>query len=42
MANLNCIDDAYLLIKDEKIADFGKMADLPNFDEQEGFDLVRN
>jgi imidazolonepropionase len=40
MANLNCIDNAYLLIEDEKISDFGKMEDIPNYDEMEGFDLV--
>lgn len=30
MASVNCIDDAYLLIDEDKIADFGKMADLEN------------
>ena len=40
MASLNCIDNAYLLIEDEKISDFGKMEDIPNYDEMEGFDLV--
>lgn len=40
MANLNCIDDAWLLIEEDKISDFGKMEDLPNFDEMEGFDCM--
>ncbi|RUT78630.1 imidazolonepropionase [Ancylomarina longa] len=40
MAKLNCLDNAYLLIEDDKIADFGKMEDMPNYDEMEGFDLV--
>ena len=40
MANLNCIDDAYLLIEGDKISDFGKMEDMPDFDEKEGFDFV--
>lgn len=40
MASLNCIDNAYLLIEDEKISDFGKMEEIPNYDEMEGFDLV--
>ncbi|WP_282015175.1 imidazolonepropionase [Marinifilum flexuosum] len=40
MANLNCIDNAYLLIEDEKISDFGKMENMPNYDEMEGFDHV--
>jgi len=40
MAKLNCLDNAYLLIEDDKISDFGKMEDMPNYDEMEGFDLV--
>lgn len=40
MANINCIDDAWLLIEEDKISDFGKMEDLPNFDEMEGFDCM--
>ena len=28
MKNLNCIEDAYLLIEDEKISDFGPMSSL--------------
>ncbi|MDE5418952.1 imidazolonepropionase [Labilibaculum sp. DW002] len=41
MANLKCIDNAYLLIEDEKISDFGKMEDIPNFDEMEGVDMMQ-
>lgn len=40
MAQLNCINDAYLLIEGERILDFGKMEDMPDFDEKEGFDAV--
>jgi imidazolonepropionase len=40
MAHLNCIDDAYLLIEGERILDFGKMEDMPDFEEKEGFDAV--
>ncbi len=30
MASVNCIDDAYLFIDEDKIADFGKMSDIEN------------
>ncbi len=40
MANLNCIDDAYLLIEGDRITDFGKMEDIPDFDDKEGFDCI--
>ncbi|MCD4792499.1 MAG: imidazolonepropionase [Bacteroidales bacterium] len=29
MANINCIDNAFLIVKDDIIEDFGKMKDLP-------------
>ncbi len=41
MAKLNCIDDAFLLIDEGKIEDFGTMASLPNFDEIEGTDVMQ-
>ncbi|WP_372751265.1 imidazolonepropionase [Labilibaculum sp.] len=40
MAHLNCIDDAYLLIEDERISDFGKMEDMPEFDGVEEYDAT--
>ncbi len=40
MANLHCIHNAYLLIEDEKILDFGTMDKMPNCDELSGFDHV--
>ena len=41
MAKLNCIDDAFLLINEDKIEDFGPMSALPNFDEMEGVDVMQ-
>ena len=41
MAKLNCIDNAFLLINEGKIEDFGSMSALPNFDEMEGTDLMQ-
>lgn len=35
MASLNCIDDAYLIIKDNLIEDFGKMSDLKDVDDDD-------
>jgi len=35
MASLNCIDDAYLIIKDNLIHDFGKMSDLKDVDDED-------
>lgn len=40
MAKLNCIDNAYLLMDGKHISDFGKMENMPNYDEMEGFDYV--
>jgi len=40
MAELNCIDDAFLLINEDKIEDFGPMSALPNFDEMEDVDMM--
>lgn len=41
MAKLNCIDDAFLLIDEGKIEDFGTMASMPDFDEIEGADVMQ-
>tara|TARA_R110001583_G_scaffold24456_6_gene89202 strand:+ start:17457 stop:18710 length:1254 start_codon:yes stop_codon:yes gene_type:complete len=41
MAKLNCIDDAFLLIDEGKIEDFGTMASMPDFDEIEGTDVMQ-
>ncbi|MGZ2368554.1 imidazolonepropionase [Ancylomarina sp. YFZ004] len=41
MAKLNCIDNAFLLINEGKIEDFGAMSTLPNFDEVEGADVMQ-
>ncbi|MRT93283.1 imidazolonepropionase [Ancylomarina sp. 16SWW S1-10-2] len=41
MAKLNCIDDAFLLISEGKIEDFGTMANMPNFDDSEGVDVMQ-
>ncbi|RZT96596.1 imidazolonepropionase [Ancylomarina subtilis] len=41
MAKLNCIDDAFLLIDEGKIEDFGQMASIPDFDEMEGADMMQ-
>ena len=41
MAKLNCIDDAFLLIDEGKIEDFGEMASMPNFDEIEDADVMQ-
>ncbi|MFP4555665.1 MAG: imidazolonepropionase [Bacteroidales bacterium] len=38
MANLNCIDNAYLMINDGIIADFGKMENIPAVDQS--FDVI--
>lgn len=38
MANLNCIDNAYLMIDDGIIADFGKMENIPAVDQS--FDVI--
>ncbi|MFO8021594.1 MAG: imidazolonepropionase, partial [Perlabentimonas sp.] len=38
MANLNCIDNAYLMINDGIIADFGKMENIPAVDKS--FDVI--
>lgn len=35
MSYLNCIDDAYLIIKDNLIHDFGKMSDLKDVDDED-------
>lgn len=41
MAKLNCIDNAFLLIDEGKIEDFGTMVSMPNFDEIEGTDVMQ-
>lgn len=41
MAKLNCIDNAFLLIDEGKIEDFGMMASMPDFDEMEGADVMQ-
>lgn len=41
MAQLNCIDDAFLLIDEGKIEDFGNMTSMPDFDEMEGVDMMQ-
>jgi len=41
MAELNCIDDAFLLIDEGKIEDFGAMSAIPNFDEMEDADVMQ-
>ncbi|RXQ93963.1 imidazolonepropionase [Ancylomarina salipaludis] len=41
MAKLNCIDDAFLLIDEGKIEDFGSMSAMPDFDEMEGADVMQ-
>jgi len=41
MAELNCIDNAFLLIDEGKIEDFGTMASMPNFDEMEDADVMQ-
>ncbi|MFA8435177.1 MAG: imidazolonepropionase [Marinifilaceae bacterium] len=41
MAHLNCIDDAFLLIKDDRIEDFGKMEELEGNPLVEEADLLR-
>lgn len=41
MAQLNCIDDAFLLIDEGKIEDFGSMTSMPDFDEMEGVDMMQ-
>jgi imidazolonepropionase len=41
MAKLNCIDNAFLLINEDKIEDFGPMSALPNFDEMEDVDMMQ-
>jgi len=41
MADLNCIDDAFLLIDEGKIEDFGTMATMPDFDEMEDADVMQ-
>ncbi len=41
MAKLNCIEDAFLLIDEGKIEDFGSMSAMPDFDEVEGADLMQ-
>ncbi len=33
MANLACIDDAYLIVEDDVIVDFGQMKDVPEIDD---------
>lgn len=38
MATLPVIDDAYLIIQDEIISDYGKMADIPDYKADEVFD----
>jgi imidazolonepropionase len=41
MAKLNCIDDAFLLIDEGKIEDFGTMASMPDFDKLENVDVMQ-
>jgi len=41
MAELNCIDNAFLLIDEGKIEDFGTMASMPDFDEMEDADVMQ-
>lgn len=41
MAKLNCIDNAFLLIDEGKIEDFGTMSTMPDFDEMEGTDMMQ-
>jgi len=41
MAKLNCIDNAFLLINEGKIEDFGNMSAIPDFDEMEDADVMQ-
>ncbi|MCT4614679.1 MAG: imidazolonepropionase [Marinifilaceae bacterium] len=41
MANLNCIDNAYLLVKEDKIEDFGSMDNIPDFDNNDNFEYLQ-
>lgn len=41
MAKLNCINNAFLLINEDKIEDFGPMSAMPNFDEMEDVDMMQ-
>ncbi len=41
MAKLNCIDNAFLLINEGKIEDFGMMSAIPDFDDMEGAEVMQ-
>jgi len=41
MAHLNCIDDAFLLIQNERIVDFGSMDNIPDYDSDDSIEVLQ-
>ena len=40
LKNLPCIENAYLIIEDDEIAQYGRMSELPASDSRSGFDII--